>query len=95
MSSDLQSTKIKNDMDFEWMLCLANICYWLRDVPSLKIGTADGRPICRLSIGPICATPSIQRNCRLGHPQSFHPSNTDLFDGNLDTNGEYKRTPSR
>jgi hypothetical protein len=61
----LQSTKIKNDMDFEWMLCLANILYWLQNGPSPRNVSADDRPSGRRSGGAASATPSLQRNYRL------------------------------
>jgi hypothetical protein len=62
MPSHLDSIKIKNDLDFEWLLCLASTLYRLQNgLPPPSIG-ADGKSRRRLLSGPTSANPSVQRN---------------------------------
>jgi hypothetical protein len=70
MPSDLLSTKIKN-ADFEWMLCLANIRYWLQAVPSPRNPNADSRPSGMCSCGATSTNPRMLGN----HPLNLRDVN--------------------
>ncbi len=60
--SHFNSTKIKDDLDFEWLLCLASTLYRLQNGLHPRSIGADVKPRGGRPSGPPSANPSAKRN---------------------------------